>query len=214
MNPDTTLHHQRLEVAIRAAALIADHGLGFREAKQRAAAELFGRTIPKSALPDQFELEQALLEHLGLFDAHDHQIRCSALRAACLSLVQRLSHALPDVTPYITGAAWKGIVTEHAHGHLQIFHDDSKEVCLALLNQGIEFDSVEVAHFQLRNSFIEALSLQWQGWPFQISLYDSADLRGALVVNQYGQTERGTATQLQHYVEQKMSVSNTGKTDQ
>jgi hypothetical protein len=188
---------ERREVAIRAAALIADSALGFHEAKQRAAAEIFGRTIPKAVMPDQFELEDALLEHLNLFDKEGHQARCQQLREACASLMSLLN----EFRPFVTGAAWKGIVAEHAHGHLQVFNDDSKELCFLLLNKGLQFDSVEVPHFNRRNSFIEALSLQWQDWPFQISLYDSDDLRGALITNERGQVERGSLVQLKQQME-------------
>lgn len=190
-------HAERREVAIRAAALIADGAMGFYEAKQRAAAEIFGRTVPKSAIPDQFELEAALLEHLNLFDEQGHRERCQQLRTACANLMQLLT----EFSPFVTGAAWKGIVAEHAHGHIQVFNDDSKELCFLLLNKGLQFDSVEVPHFHQRNSFIEALSLQWQNWPFQISLYDSDDLRGALVVNEQGEAERGSLAQLKKRME-------------
>jgi hypothetical protein len=189
---------ERREVAIRAAALIADSGLGFHEAKQRAAAEIFGRSIPKAVIPNQFELEAALLEHLNLFDEEGHRERCLQLRNACASLMQLLA----EFSPFVTGAAWKGIVAEHAHGHLQVFNDDSKELCFLLLNKGLQFDSVEVPHFNRRNSFIEALALQWQDWPFQISLYDSDDLRGALIANEQGEAERGNLAQLKQRLEQ------------
>jgi hypothetical protein len=188
---------ERREVAIRAAALIADSAFGFHEAKQRAAAEIFGRTVPKGVMPDQFELEDALLEHLILFDEKGHQARCQQLRNACAKLMDLLN----EFSPFVTGAAWKGIVAEHAHGHLQVFNDDSKELCFLLLNKGLQFDSVEVQHFNRRNSFIEALSLQWQDWPFQISLYDSDDLRGALLTNDRGELERGSLAQLKQRME-------------
>jgi hypothetical protein len=196
----SNMEPERREVATRAAALIADSALGFHEAKQRVAAEIFGRTIPKSVMPDQLEIEAALLEHLNLFDEHGHRERCLQLRQACASLMQLLG----EFNPLVTGAAWKGIVAEHAHGHLQVFNDDSKELCFLLLNKGLQFDSVEVAHFSRRNSFIEALSLDWQQWPFQISLYDSDDLRGALIDNALGETERGSLAQLK----QRMELAN------
>ncbi len=192
MSNDVGQMRDRREVAIRAAAFIADQGISFYEAKQRAATEIFGRTIPKSAMPDQFELEAALLEHLNLFDEQGHQQRIHELRQACTELLTLLH----DFTPYVTGAAWKGIVSEHAHGHIQLFHDDSKEVSVRLLNQGVQFDSVEVPHFNQRNQFVEALSLHWGQWPFQISLYDSQDIRGALIANETGLAERGTLAQL------------------
>ncbi len=186
---------QRSELAMLAAAFIADHGLSYSEARLKAAEQLFGRQFghnaPRDVMPDQLELDAALLEHLNLFDPQGHQERVSQLRHAALSLMQKLA----PFTPYVTGAAWKGIVSEHTHGHLQLFHDDNKEVAIELFNQGLPHDTVEVKHFGGRAD-IPALALQWQNWPFQISLYAADDLRGALKPNVHGFVERGTALQL------------------
>jgi hypothetical protein len=187
---------QRAELAMLAAALIADHGLSYAEARLKAADQLFGRHAPRDVMPDQQELDAALLEHLTLFDQQGHEQRVNQLRHAALSLMQKLS----AFSPYVTGAAWKGIVSEHAHGHLQLFHDDNKEVAIDLFNQGLPHDTVEVKHFGGRAD-IPALALQWQNWPFQISLYAVDDLRGALKPNVHGLVERGTALQLQARME-------------
>ncbi len=194
---DNSLSRWRAELATHAAALIADHGLSYSEARQKAADQLFGRKVPKDVMPDQSELDAALLEHLTIFDEDGHTQRRRSLQEACLLLMQQLH----TFHPYVTGAAWKGIVSEHAHGHLQLFYDDEKEVAIDLLNRGIEHDTVEVKHFGGRG-LVVALALQWHDWPFQVSLYRYDDLRGALKPDASGATERGTAIQL----EQKMHL--------
>jgi hypothetical protein len=196
MQMDFSKSKQRTELAQQAAALIADHGLTYQEARIKAAEQLFGRQVPRDVMPDQRELDAALLEHLTLFDDEAHRQRRAQLRQACLGLM----FALKDFSPYVTGAAWKGIVSEHAHGHLQLFHDDNKSVAIELLNQGLKHDIAEVRHFAGRAD-IPALALQWRNWPFQLSLYGFDDLRGALKPDAHGFVERGTAEQLQQLFE-------------
>lgn len=196
--PDTNSNGPRREVALRAAAFIADHGLSYREARQKAVIELFGIKAPRDCQPDQAELEAALLEHLELFDGEEHPRRVEQLRLACTKLVRKLNQAgFNSDSILITGAAWKGIVTEHAHGHLQIFSDDPKEAHINLLNIGLGEETAEVPHFSKPNHTIVAISCEFDGWPFQISLYDRDDIRGAMRVAVDGKPERGNLEQLQ-----------------
>ena len=181
----------RLAVAAAAAILIADHAMGYAPARKKAALQCFGTRIARDVSPSNEEIDEALLEHLNLFDAQEHQARIQAMRSACLSLMQRLQL----FNPYVTGAAWKGIVSEHAHAHLQLFFDDSKEVCIALLNMGIEWEATEVPHFAGLGE-VEALAVQWQGHPFQLSLYSATDFKGALKIGRSGRADRGNRDQL------------------
>lgn len=181
----------RLAVAAAAAILIADHAMGYAPARKKAALQCFGTRIPRDVSPSNDEIDAALLEHLNLFDAQEHQARIQAMRTACLSLMLRLA----AFNPFVTGAAWKGIVSEHAHAHLQLFFDDSKEISIALLNMGIAWEATEVAHFAGLGD-VEALALHWQAQPFQLSLYSAADFRGALKPNNFGRADRGNRDQL------------------
>jgi hypothetical protein len=94
-------------------------------------------------------------------------------------------HELDGYRPHLTGAVWKGIVSEHAPIHLQLFHDDSKEIQISLLNRGIDFEVTEMPHFRGDRGGdgardVEALAMLWQGEPVLLSLYPTDDLRGAL----------------------------------
>ena len=188
---DAPITKERQAVAMAAAILIADHAMSYAQARKKAAIQCFGTRVPRDANPSNDEIDEALLEHLNLFDFEPHQVRVIEMRHACASLMQRLA----QFNPYVTGAAWKGIVSEHAHAHLQLFFDDSKEVSIALINLGIEWDATEVSHFAGLGT-IEALSLDWQGHPFQISLYTEADFRGALKTDHNGRADRGNHVQL------------------
>jgi hypothetical protein len=170
-------HPLRLEIAAAAAQLVADGGLDYASAKRKAIdTVLDGRPPPRGMLPDNLEIDRALAEHLDLFDP-DHAARVMRMRRVALDLMRRLA----DCQPYLTGAVWKGIVAEHAPIHLQLFHDDGKEVTLRLLNDGIDFEVDEIAHFRDGGrTRVEALQMTWRDEPVLISLYHHDDLRGAL----------------------------------
>jgi len=166
----------RAELAALAAQLVADSGLDYQSAKRKAARQVFGDGhISAALLPDNDEIDQSLLEHLQLFD-QDHDQRVERYRRAALVWMERLA----DYNPYLAGAAWKGIVAAHAPLHLQTFTDDAKDLEIRLLNDGIHFDVVEVAHFAGRGD-VPALTFYWeQDLPILVSLYRYDDLRGAL----------------------------------
>jgi hypothetical protein len=168
----------RLEIAAAAARLIADGGLDYGSAKRKAVQQLLdGDAPPRGAMPDNTEVDAALREHLALFD-EDHPARVARMRRVALALM----HALADYRPYLAGAVWKGIVAEHAPIHLQLFHDDVKDIEIRLLDDGVEFDVGEVPHFRDEGGrrAVEALTTTWRGEPVMLSLYPVDDLRGAL----------------------------------
>jgi len=165
----------RLEIAAAAARLLADGASDYASAKRKAAQRVLGeRGAPKASMPDNDEVDAALLEHLQLFDA-GHAERVVQRRRAAADLMQRLA----EFQPYLTGAVWKGIVTEHAPIHLQLFHDNTKDVQIDLLNRGVDFDVVEVPHFR-GGPDVEAITFWMADAPVLLSLYRHDDLRGAL----------------------------------
>ena len=166
----------RAELAALAAQLIADSGLDYQSAKRKAAKQVFGDGhVSAALLPDNDQIDQFLLEHLQLFDP-DHDQRVARYRQAALFWMERLA----DFNPYLAGAVWKGIVAEHAPIHLQAFTDEAKDLEIQLLNDGIQFDVVEIAHFAGRGD-VPALTFYWErDLPILVSLYRYDDLRGAL----------------------------------
>ena len=181
----------RREIAAMAAQMIADSALDYREAKRKAARELFGDGVPRAVMPDNDEVDEALREHLDLFDAEPHAQRVSAMRDAALALMQELA----PFDPHVTGAAWKGIVAEHAMLHLQLFSDSGKEVAIHLLNAGIEPQATEAPHFRGQGT-VEALAFEYRGQTVLLSLYDRDELRGALRAGRDGSPERAGRAQL------------------
>jgi len=191
----------RSELAALAAQLIADSGLDYQSAKRKAARQVFGDGHVNAALlPDNDTIDQSLLEHLQLFD-RDHGQRVTRYRRAALFWMEQLD----GFNPYLAGAAWKGIVTAHSPIHLQVFTDDAKELQIRLLNDGIHFDVVEVAHFAGRDD-VPALTFYWQhDLPILVSVYRYDDLRGALKRQKAGiggaRPERGSLAAVRELVE-------------
>lgn len=165
----------RLEIAAAAARLIADAGSDYASAKRKAIVQVLGeRSNPKGSIPGNDEIDAALREHLDLFD-DGHEARVLRRRQTAAALMQRLA----AYHPYLTGAVWKGIVAEHAPIHLQLFHDNTKDVQIDLLNEGIDFDVATVPHFR-SGVDIEAITFWFDDAPVLLSLYGQDDLRGAL----------------------------------
>lgn len=173
--PEASPDPVRREIAAAAARLLADGSPDYAHAKRKAARAMLGpRGGARARMPDNVEIDQALLEHLELFDAgHAARVRQRRRVAAQLMLVLERFH------PYLTGGVWKGIVTEHAPIHLQLFHDDTKDVQIDLLNRGVRFDTGAMPHFR-GGADVEAFTFWHAGEPILLSLYRHDDLRGAL----------------------------------
>ncbi|MEZ5658781.1 MAG: UDP-N-acetylmuramate--alanine ligase [Burkholderiaceae bacterium] len=162
----------RSEVAAAAAGLIADHALDYASAKFKAA-ESLGCAGMRQSLPDNEDIDAALLAHLQLFD-EDHEARVRRRREVALELMEMLS----DHDPMLTGAVWKGIVAEHAPIHLQAFSDNAKDLAIDLLNRNIRFDAVTVPHLSGRGE-AEALAFFWRDEPVLLATYDRREMRSA-----------------------------------
>lgn len=182
----------RREMAAVAAALVADSGLDYGAAKRRAARHLgLADSSPKGAMPDNDEIDAALREHLDLFDATGHEERRESIQLAAIELMEQLA----QWSPLITGAAWKGLVTEHAVLHLQIADGHAKEVAIDLINRGLDFDATETTGSGGRGR-IEVLVGQWRDWPVMIAMHPIHDLRGAARDDGQRGAERGHREQL------------------
>ncbi|MFP5406416.1 MAG: UDP-N-acetylmuramate--alanine ligase [Gammaproteobacteria bacterium] len=194
----------RREIAAAAAQLIADGGLDYASAKRKAARQVLGSgTSARGSLPDNDLIDAALLEHLRLYD-DGHAERVARRRQVAAELMARLQ----AFAPYLTGAVWKGIVAEHAPIHLQLFHDNPKEVEIHLLNDGVRFDVDTTPHFRNRDE-VEAILFWWREEPVMLSIYNGDDLRGALRVGMLG-AERGNLSALQQRIDDGLVATRLG----
>jgi hypothetical protein len=168
------LRHMKQEIAAQAAIFVADHGLDYGSAKKKAFAMLAGPGQRNSNMPENYLIDDALLEHLTLFDV-GHEQRVMRMRKVALTMMLLIER----FNPMLTGSVWKGIVAEHVPIHIQVFCENSKEVEFTLLNHQIDFEASELAHFKTGKP-IEALTMHWRNEPILISLYNEDDLRGAV----------------------------------
>jgi hypothetical protein len=183
----------RGEVAATAARLIAEGGLDYASAKQKAVRQVFGASgVPRGVMPDNEAIDEALREHLDLFDPQ-HGARLTRRREVAIDLMEKLA----PFRPYLTGAVWKGVVAEHAPIHLQLFHDNPKDVEIELLNRGVSFEVGTMPSFRQASVDVETISFWYRREPVLLSLYAEDDLRGALRAATGDLPQRGDRAALQ-----------------
>ena len=82
------------------------------------------------------------------------------------------------------------MATEHAIIHLQLFHDNGKEVQYFLIDRGIDFEATAVTHFR-RSGEVEAYQFVADGETIVLAVYDFDDIKGALKGGQTGAAGTG-----------------------
>ena len=186
-------------IAATAARLIAEDGLEYGPAKQRALKTL-GLPV-RTPMPDNQMLEAAVREHLELFCADTQPGELRALRELALTWMERLA----EFRPHLGGAVWRGTATRHSDIYLQLFCDDTKSTEIELINKGIDYEVQQIRG--LHGKPVDVLSLQARCQSFQayvgihLVIYDHDDLRGALRPDAQGQTQRGDTVALRRLLE-------------
>jgi hypothetical protein len=151
----------RLAIAQEAARLVADEGLDYQQANQKAVHRVSPGKAGRNLLPDNQQIDEALAQHLALFD-EEHPQRLVAMRACALSLLQEFE----GFNAFVSGAAWKGLASQYAVIQLELFPDDPKEVHYHLLNQSEDFETVEPA------GALEAFAFERDGFDVVLGLFD------------------------------------------
>jgi len=108
-----------------------------KSAKRKAAIRL--AVTDKAALPDNAEIEQALLDYQRLFHADRQALRLRGLRETAVEVMLFLARFRPRlVGPVLSGAAGP-----HADIGLHLFADTPMDVLLFLMEHRIPFDTTE-----------------------------------------------------------------------
>ena len=177
------------EIAALAAALVVEEGLEYGPAKRRAVKQM---GLPARAeLPDNTEVEDAVIEYIALFCADTQPTELAALRELALVWMQRMA----DFRPHLAGAVWHGTATRLSDIYIQLFCDDSKSAEIALIEHNGDFEPRTVTGFT--GGKVEALSLSSLCKPLSENIgvhfmvYDHDDLRGALKPDNKGRKPRG-----------------------
>ena len=183
------------EIAATAARLVVEEGLEWGPAKRRAVRDL---GLPqRTALPNNDELEDAVLDYIALFCADTQPGELRALRELALRWMERLA----EFRPHLAGAVWHGTATRLSDVYLQLFCDDPKSAEIALIDHHVDYEPRSVTGF--RGEPVEALSLSamcpglGEMVGVHLLVYDLDDLRGALRPDAKGRLPRGDLAAVQ-----------------
>jgi hypothetical protein len=128
----------RRALAVEAARIMAEHGVqDFLLAKRKAAERL--RVNDQTLLPKNAEVEAALFEHQRLFRGTLHAQELSHLRTTALRLMQLLK----EFKPHLVGSVLSGSADAHTEITLHVFVDQTEQLVLRLLDQGIDVRHTE-----------------------------------------------------------------------
>ena len=131
-------HRLKTLIAQECARLIAEEGVqDFGAARRKAALRL--AVGNRAVLPDNVEIEQALLDRQRLFDADRQAIRLRGLRETALDAMRFLAR----FRPRLVGSVLSGAVGPHAGVHLHLFADSPEEITLFLMERRIPFETAE-----------------------------------------------------------------------
>ena len=196
LQPDPNVYTLKSEIAAAAAALVVEEGLEYGPAKRRAVKQM---ALPaRTELPDNSELEDAVLEYIQLFCADTQPAELAALRELALVWMTRMA----SFRPYLAGAVWHGTATRLSDIYIQLFCDDPKSAEISLIEHSVDYEPRTVTGFN--GGSVEALSLSSLCKPLNENIgvhfmvYDHDDLRGALKPDAKGRTPRGDMAAVQN----------------
>jgi|SRR5687768_3268482 hypothetical protein len=172
----------RARIAAAAARIMAEDGIDdFALAKRKAARQL-GATHTQ-ALPGNDEIEAELEAYRELYQADEHPMRIAELRRRALEVMR----ALERFTPYLTGPVLKGSAGPYAEIELQLFPESAKELEIFLLERGVAFATQEGRRYSGdRARAVSVFTLDWEGTPVKLSVFDPRDERLALKTSAAG----------------------------
>lgn len=172
----TRQNGMRARIAAAAARIMAEDGIDdFALAKRKAARALGAPNT--EALPGNDEIEAELRDYLALYQPEEHPERVAELRRLALEAMR----ALERFSPYLTGPVLAGIAGPYAEIDLQLFPESTKEVELFLLERNIAYEASDERRYTGdRARAVAVVSLDWQGVPLRLSVFDPRDERAAL----------------------------------
>ena len=179
-------------IASSAARLVVEDGLDFGAAKRRAAQQL--GLPPRTALPNNDELEAEVRDYIALFCADTQPAELLALRKLAIVWMQRML----DFRPYLGGSVWHGTATKLSDIYIALFCDDSKSAEIALIDHRADYIARSIKGFD--GAMVEALSIHATCKALSteigvhLMVYDYDNLRGALKLDNQGRKPRGDLT--------------------
>lgn len=177
------------EIAAVAARMVVEEGLEYGAAKRRAVKQM--GLPPRTALPDNEQLEAAVEDYIAVFCADTQPQELRALRVLALDWMERLAR----FRPHLGGAVWHGTATRRSDIYLQLFCDDPKSAEIGLIDMGVRFEPRMVTGLQGKPVDALSVHVRCAGLDEYVGLhllvYDYDDLRGALAADARGRRPRG-----------------------
>jgi hypothetical protein len=162
-------------VAVLAAKLLRENGLELHEARRAAAQQL--HIHKRSDEPSLQAVLQEAQTQLRLF-APDWASTLQALRQLA---AQWMGH-LAAFSPLVRGGVWLGVATQNSSIYLDLYADSAKDVEIALLNAGVDYDTPDAG--EDANAPLLRCYGRSSAWPRAVPIYlqvqASVKLRGAL----------------------------------
>jgi hypothetical protein len=166
----------RQKIAVEAARLISEHGIGdFHVARQRAAARL--GVTDQAALPGRDEIEQALGEHQRLFVGQAQTDALLQRRRAALEAMRFFE----QFEPRLVGAVLEGTADQQSAVCLQLFADPLESVGHFLDENGIPAEQLSrrLRLDRERLEYFTAYAFSADGLPFELIVLPRDALRQA-----------------------------------
>lgn len=165
---------QKLQIAQKAASLIVEEGIADYQLAKRKACERLGFS-PKSDLPRNHEVEQAVLEYQRIFAGDAQKTELQHLRQVALDVMKLLE----GFEPRLVGSVLKGTANALSDIHLHVFSDDAKSVAITFLNIGQDYQSIDRRMTEGNPQGIPGFRLLWEGANVEILVFPYDGLRAA-----------------------------------
>jgi hypothetical protein len=168
--------HLRLQVAHKAAQMMAEEGISDYAFAKRKAAKFFG-LMDGDALPSNDEINDAIKAHQAIYFDEEHEVRLRILRLEALNLMKKLI----AFNPHLTGGALDGIAGRYPTIHIQLYADSMKEVEFFLLNHNIAYETRDrksrTRDPMQDKKIIPVLTLEGSMGPIELFIYHVDDLK-------------------------------------
>lgn len=163
-------------LAQEAARIIVEQGVqDYRVAKIKAAERLGMQD--RGSLPGNAEIEQAVTEHLYLFDREPHEDLLCLLRRAALAAMEMLS----PFTTRLVGPVLNGTAAMNSAVNLHVFADSSEQVAIRLQECKVLYRPFERRLKSRRNhtETFAAFRFTQNGSPIEVTVFPVDGVRQA-----------------------------------
>ena len=163
----------RRHIAYIAARLMAEEGVDdYATAKAKAARQ--AGLADAHQLPDNHEIESALREYQGLYQAEDQPAHLRRLREVAVKAMTQFE----PFRPALVGAVLNGTATLFSEVQLHLYTDDAKSLTMYLVNHRYRFETGE-RRVRIGDDWVdvEQVFIEVEGVPVTLSVYSLDDER-------------------------------------